>query len=357
MRVSYALCALVFASSCASRRAPPGTGSPADLTAVNVNVNVNASAAGSVSPEPTVEPEPPPGPPLPAEGRGTCLARDARRVCFSAGLSQLGRAAPETRFEERPPRAARLGSFELDRDEVTAESYALCVRAGACRAAQCDDGSAPPAQGPARCVSWADARTYCAHRGGRLPSEAEWERAAAGILPTHRTYPWGDVLPQGAPNGEGELAADRSPEGAQHLGGRVAEWVHDVGAFYQLPRDASADADASADGGPSARPSASADPTVDLETADAGASTAESSDPDAGTLVVVDDPRGPPEGAWRVIRGGDLRTPVARWTAAARRFRIPTERRAWIGLRCAYDLAAPPTASAAAAPARAGARR
>ena len=86
---------------------------------------------------------------------------------------------------------------------------------------------------PATNIIWHDAAAYCGWVGRRLPTEAEWERAARG--PSGFAYPWGQDRPSprsarfaaDGPVGVYGLPADTSPEGALHLSGNVAEWVAD----------------------------------------------------------------------------------------------------------------------------------
>lgn len=99
---------------------------------------------------------------------------------------------------------------------------------------------------PINRITWETAFGFCAWDGGRLPTEAEWEYAAAGRFGSNldqgRTYPWGEEEPSCALStfvdcSPRTLAVDTLPDsgGLYHLGGNVAEWVADDFAGYFEP--------------------------------------------------------------------------------------------------------------------------
>src|SRR4051812_23519049 len=119
----------------------------------------------------------------------------ARRLCVSermpSALRLRGCASDELFSNETPARRVFVSGYGMDRYEVTRADYDACVDRGEC-APPWHDSNHPGVihpQHPITGVSWGQAAAYCRARGGRLPSEAEWERAARGD--SGRRFPWG----------------------------------------------------------------------------------------------------------------------------------------------------------------------
>jgi formylglycine-generating enzyme required for sulfatase activity len=98
---------------------------------------------------------------------------------------------PEQFVDEQPRHSVYVSAFRIDRAEVSVGDYQRCVQHGVCAPARVADNDArlgQPEQ-PVAGVTFAEAQRYCAWLGGRLPTEAEWERAARGN--SRRRFPWG----------------------------------------------------------------------------------------------------------------------------------------------------------------------
>ncbi len=93
---------------------------------------------------------------------------------------------------ELPSRSVFLSAFHIDRYEATVRQYRACVAAGGCDITPLVAGDQRylRAHWPMVSVTWHEARGYCRWRGKRLPTEAEWEKAARGT--DGRRWPWGD---------------------------------------------------------------------------------------------------------------------------------------------------------------------
>src|SRR5690349_10138891 len=97
-------------------------------------------------------------------------------------IRDLNWCQPTTLDDQEPEMSVLLAAFEIDRFEVTNADYRACVRAGGCSAEPLlrTDERLSSARQPAVNVAWEDADAYCKWRGKRLPTEAEWEKAARG---------------------------------------------------------------------------------------------------------------------------------------------------------------------------------
>jgi formylglycine-generating enzyme required for sulfatase activity len=180
----------------------------------------------------------------------------APMVLVPAGEFLMGNEAEG----DAPPHRVYLDAFYIDRHEVTNARYLKFVEATRHRAPQhvVDPQydlwvgaalSPGVADLPVVNVDWSDADAYCRWAGRRLPTEAEWEKAARGA--DGRQYPWGNEAPsfarlnfsrrwQGAHTLQpvGSYESGNSPYGAQDMAGNVWEWVgdwYDAGSYSAGP--------------------------------------------------------------------------------------------------------------------------
>jgi eukaryotic-like serine/threonine-protein kinase len=237
------------------------------------------------------------------------LARGAARDAVEVPGGPFVRGSERGAADERPVRLVEVSAFAIDRLEVTNARYRACVEAGACT---------PPAlltsRGRARYfletafdgfpvvfVSWHQAEAFCRFAGGRLPTEAEWEKTARGPAPDRREYPWGDQPPDcrranfgGAAGCVGDTdRAGARPDGASQYGaldlaGNVWEWVAD---WY---------------------------------------------DPRAYQRGPTRAPGGPAAGSLKVMRGGCWDSGASSLRVSCRRAELPAAWADQVGFRCAY---------------------
>lgn len=236
------------------------------------------SAPGNSGTGILLEPTPAPmeGEQTPVVGVGTGTPRESsilqmgnEMVYVPGGTFSMGSLL---KANEQPVHDVTLDAFYIDKLEVSNAAWADCVKAGICTepGSTRDYANQPYYNDPAFAshpvvyISWDQANRYCAWRGIRLPTEAEWEMAARWN-PTSgstTTYPWGDDWdptklnycdascllsdatvadplfddghPQMGPTGS--FPAGSSPVGAMDMAGNVAEWTADwySASFYSL---------------------------------------------------------------------------------------------------------------------------
>jgi formylglycine-generating enzyme required for sulfatase activity len=208
--------------------------------------------------------------------------------------------------ENSPRRELFLDAFYLDKFEVTLSRYAEFLKAtGNVKLPEDWPQGKIAAIGdrPVVGVDWHDAGNYCRWAGKRLPTEAEWEKAARGS--DGRKYPWGNDEPAGdqarfampyqnpvyqdgvAP--VGKYPKGMSPFGVYDLAGNVAEWVND---WYS----------------------------------------------ESFSSAETRNPKGPETGTAKVLRGGGWYDAAVRITTTKRMYASPAHRDDATGFRCAADV-------------------
>jgi formylglycine-generating enzyme required for sulfatase activity len=217
---------------------------------------------------------------------------------------------------EGPQRKVYVSPFSIDRVEVSVGAWRTCVQAGACSPAPLAvaDQRFLRANLPITSVTWNEASDYCAWRGARLPSEAEWERAARGT--DGRVWPWGNLNKPNAFN-HGRFASADDP-GSDFVtlirpdASDGATWLSPVGAHP--------------DG-------ASPEGVLDMA-GNVMEWTADYYRPESPQSFSTVNPRGPDAGAMRSLRGGSWRQPAFFARTSYREAAAPETRSNEIGFRC-----------------------
>ncbi|MCC6140234.1 MAG: SUMF1/EgtB/PvdO family nonheme iron enzyme [Nitrospira sp.] len=254
------------------------------------------------------------------------LAKPSPALTVPAGTFLLGSKRIDddpygirTQFDdtELPQNRVWLDAFEMDRGEVSLGEYLAFLQ----------QRKTPPAdelqkliwhvitvhsvtdttlsRWPALYVTWKEAQDLCHAAGKRLPTEAEWEKAARGT--EGNLFPWGDAPPDQTRAMFGQhhvheipilapvesLDDGRSPYGLHHMAGNVAEWTHDWFGF------------------------------------------------DYYAYMTEKNPPGPASGRYRSVRGVSWKSKVIMLRTATRSGSLPKQRSATIGFRCAKSVSDP----------------
>lgn len=213
-------------------------GSQAEPTAIAIPTG--APTLTPVAFNPTAEPS---GGNVEAGTERVSAADGMIQVYIPQGSFQMGGLDNKASADEKPVHKVDLNGYWMDKVEVTNGMYLICIQAGVCAPPQNTKSETRVSyfnnpefnDFPVVYVTWDNAKTYCEWAGRRLPTEAEWERAARGN--TINTYPWGEDKPNGTfanfnyllgdTNRVGSYPAGISPLGILDMAGNVNEWVSD----------------------------------------------------------------------------------------------------------------------------------
>lgn len=205
------------------------------ITATSLSLTANAPTA---TPTPSPTPEP-------LTGTSRISPMDGMTQFYiPSGEFIMGASSDQSTAEaqEKPQHRVILSGFWMDETEVTRGMYKQCISSGNCPDISNELAStsgffdSKNDDHPMVMLTWEQSKNYCEKNGRRLPSEAEWEKAARGT--NGRTYPWGETPIDGnlalygkAVNGTRPVEsfpAGMSPYGLLNMIGNAAEWVYDT---------------------------------------------------------------------------------------------------------------------------------
>jgi iron(II)-dependent oxidoreductase len=158
-------------------------------------------------------------------------------VTVPAGTFPMGTDLPRADAQDRPVHRVDVPEFRIDRTLVTNAQYARFVaQTGHRPPSSWKNGRIPEGEllHPVTLVNWYDARAYAHWAGRRLPSEAEWEKAARGT--DGRRWPWGNTMDAkrlntyynvGSTTPVDTYSGGASPYGVLDMAGNVSEWIED----------------------------------------------------------------------------------------------------------------------------------
>jgi formylglycine-generating enzyme required for sulfatase activity len=262
-------------------------------------------------------------------------------IRIPAGEFRMGSAAESGGLpDEQPERSVLLSAYFIDRFEVTNEAYSIFVSRTGHRMPEnvnpastlWKDQTPMPGieQHPVVNVSWTDAEAYCRWAGKRLPTEAEWEKAARG--PDGRRYPWGNQwdfsLANSASYWAGRTVAFDS--GADW----EAFWVKGEGAHIAKQKGLNGEVLTLAVG--SFPGSVSAYGLFDMA-GNVAEWVQDWYDPHYYLSAPLSNPTGPPRGAIKSMRGGSWLKPAVSLRTSDRDWGTMDSRPSGTGFRCAQD--------------------
>jgi formylglycine-generating enzyme required for sulfatase activity len=234
----------IISAGCGSATQDPNTENTATSPAISTPAEFVATVTEippTATPEPTWTDIPPTNTPEPtATPQPTVLpneiqdSKDVPMVLVPAGEFVMG--ANDDQAAAMPAHTVYLDAYYIDVYEVTQNRYRECLEAGGCDTENGKHLNTPVwDEHPMMDINWYDAQEYCEWRGGNLPTEAQWEKAARGT--DQRRYPWGNepVTCELARYGEcgwmtapvGSHPAGVSPYGVHDMAGNAWEFVYD----------------------------------------------------------------------------------------------------------------------------------